>query len=99
MAMPGTSACLTTEPTKPNASKLVANTPETLDSQAPGPGSPMKDAPPPLRSVHTRNFSAILHELGIPALAPTYQVSKLVMLHPDGARLTRNSAPSAGRWA
>jgi hypothetical protein len=44
-------------------------------------------APPPLRSVHTSNFSAILQELGISVLVTTYQAGKLVMLRPDGERL------------
>ncbi len=42
---------------------------------------------PPLRSVHTSNFSAILQELGISILVTTYQAGKLVMLRPDGNRL------------
>src|SRR5262245_33067073 len=73
MAMPGRSVRLTTELAKPNSSEPVANAPEALDSQAPVPGSPTKDDPPPLRSVHTCNFSAILQELGISVLATTYQ--------------------------
>jgi uncharacterized protein (TIGR03032 family) len=43
--------------------------------------------PPPLRSTHTSNFSAILQQLGISVLATTYQAGKLVMLRPDGDRL------------
>jgi hypothetical protein len=61
------------------------NTPEALASQASEPGSPKE--PPPLRSVHTSNFSAILQELGISVLVTTYQAGKLVMLRPDGERL------------
>jgi uncharacterized protein (TIGR03032 family) len=38
---------------------------------------------PPLRSVHTTNFAAILDELGISVLVTTYQAGKLVMLRPD----------------
>jgi len=57
---------LTTELTKPNGRKLVANTPGALASQASEPDSPTKEDPPPLRSVHTSNFSGILQELGIP---------------------------------
>ena len=38
---------------------------------------------PPLRSVHTENFPAILQELGISLLVTTYQAGKLVLLRPD----------------
>ena len=48
---------------------------------------PPSSDPPPLRSVHTSNFSAILQELGISVLVTTYQAGKLVMLRPDGERL------------
>jgi hypothetical protein len=36
--------------------------------------------PPPLRGVHTSNFSAILQVLGISAPVTTYQAGALVML-------------------
>jgi len=39
---------------------------------------------PPLRSVHTTSFPAILDELGVSVLVTTYQAGKLVMLRPDG---------------
>src|SRR5262245_13018104 len=51
------------------------------------PASPSKEDAPPLRSVHTSNFSAILQELGISVLVTTYQAGKLVMLRPDVERL------------
>jgi uncharacterized protein (TIGR03032 family) len=60
-------------------------TPGAPDS--PPPGVPTKEDPPPLRSVHTSNFSALLQELGISLLVTTYQAGKLVMLRPDGDRL------------
>src|SRR2546422_4761762 len=78
---------LTTEPANPNGRAPVVATPEALPSQASAPGSPTKEDPPPLRSVHTSNFSAILQELGISVLVTTYQAGKLVMLRPDGERL------------
>ena len=56
-------------------------------SAPPDPSPPTNDAPPPLRSVHTSNCSAILQELGISVLVTTYQAGKLVMLRPDGDRL------------
>jgi hypothetical protein len=53
----------------------------------PDPGLSAKEDPPPLRSVHTSNFSAILQDLGISLLVTTYQAGKLVMLRPDGDHL------------
>ncbi|HEY7423196.1 MAG TPA: TIGR03032 family protein [Gemmataceae bacterium] len=78
---------LTTEPIEQNGREPVVGTPGELASQASEPGSPTKGDPPPLRSVHTSNFSAILQELGISVLVTTYQAGKLVMLRPDGERL------------
>jgi uncharacterized protein DUF4915 len=62
-------------------------TPEVPAGPAPEPAPPTTEAPPPLRSVHTSNFHAILQELGISVLVTTYQAGKLVMLRPDGERL------------
>jgi uncharacterized protein (TIGR03032 family) len=46
---------------------------------------PIKDPEPlPLRSLHTSNFPALLHELGIALMVSTYQAGKLVMVRPDG---------------
>jgi uncharacterized protein (TIGR03032 family) len=87
MTLLSTSACLTTEPAKPNGRAPVV---ATLEEPASGPGSPTKVDPkvdPPLRSVHTSNFSAILQELGISVLVTTYQAGKLVMLRPEGEHL------------
>jgi len=86
MATPSTSTGLTTEPAKPNSRDLVS-TPRPPDSAPPAPGAPGTEDPPPLRSVHTSNFSAILQELGISVMVTTYQAGKLVMLRPDGERL------------
>ncbi len=58
----------------------------TLAGERPEPGSGTTQ-PPPLRSIHTSNFSAILQELGVSVLVTTYQAGKLVMLRPDGERL------------
>ncbi len=63
-------------------------TPEVLAGPPPEPIPPAPEVPPPpLRSVHTSNFSAILQELGVSLLVTTYQAGKLVMLRPDGDRL------------
>lgn len=78
---------LETEPIKQNGRERVVGTPEPLASQATEPGSEVKEDQPPLRSVHTSNFSAILQELGISVLVTTYQAGKLVMLRPDGEHL------------
>ena len=40
-------------------------------------------AAPPLRSVHTTNFPALLDQLGISLLVTTYQAGKLVVLRAD----------------
>ena len=42
---------------------------------------------PPLRSVHSSNFPAILDELGISLLVSTYQAGKLVLLRADNGVL------------
>jgi uncharacterized protein (TIGR03032 family) len=43
-----------------------------------------KPQPPPLRSIHTSNFPAILQELGISLAVSTYQAGKLVLVRPSG---------------
>ncbi len=87
MAMSGTAARLTAEPTGPDGREPVVGMPGAPAGEASEPGSPAKEDSPPLRSVHTGNFSAILQELGISVLVTTYQAGKLVMLRPDGDRL------------
>jgi uncharacterized protein (TIGR03032 family) len=62
-------------------------TPEVPAGPPADPAPPATEAPPPLRSVHTSNFSPILQELGISILVTTYQAGKLVMLRPDGEHL------------
>jgi uncharacterized protein (TIGR03032 family) len=42
---------------------------------------------PPLRSVHTASFPALLDKLGLSVLVTTYQAGKLVMLRPDDGKL------------
>src|SRR5262245_46017059 len=74
-------------PASRNGREPVVGTPGALAGHASEPGSTRKEDPPPLRSVHTSNFSAILQELGISVLVTTYQAGKLVMLRPDGERL------------
>lgn len=61
--------------------------PGELSSEGSDPGSTPQENPPPLRSTHTSNFSALLQELGVSLLVTTYQAGKLVMLRPDGDRL------------
>ncbi len=45
---------------------------------------PAEPALPPLRSLHTQNFPALLREMGVSVLVTTYQAGKLVILRDDG---------------
>ena len=78
MATPVASDGPTTEP--------IGGANGALGCEPSDPGPAAKEAPP-LRSVHTSNFPAILQELGLSVLVTTYQAGKLVMLRPDGDRL------------
>jgi uncharacterized protein (TIGR03032 family) len=73
------------EPTERNNSDDSSN--EAALDHHPSSFIPHPSEAPPLRSVHTGNFSAILQELGASVLVSTYQAGKLVMLRPDGERL------------
>lgn len=48
---------------------------------------PGKPELPPLRSVHTENFSQILTQMHSSLAVTTYQAGKLVFLRPDGGKL------------
>jgi uncharacterized protein (TIGR03032 family) len=85
MTTPSTTASLRPDPARQEARELAVGLPGAVASEAPS--APTNEAPPPLRSIHTSNFSAILQELGISILVTTYQAGKLVMLRPDGERL------------
>ncbi len=78
--MPGTSACSTTEATKPKGREDVSNMPGAIACHAPEPRSPTNVDSPPWHSVHTSNFSAVLQELGIAVLVTPYQAGDLAML-------------------
>ena len=69
-----------------SADQTTQAPPEGAGSQG-GTGSPEgtepQKGPPPLRSVHTSNFPAILDQLGISLLVTTYQAGKLVVVRPD----------------
>jgi hypothetical protein len=78
MATPRTPAPPPPDPTKRNG-RDVFRTPGAPDSPPPDTGRPTTEDPPPMRSVHTSNFSAILQELGISVLVTTYQAGKLVL--------------------
>lgn len=84
MATSTTPDRLTPDTTEPKGREGFG-TPGSPDSLEPT--LPPKEDPPPLRSVHTSNFSPILQELGISVMVTTYQAGKLVMLRPDGERL------------
>jgi hypothetical protein len=55
---------------------------------APSDPSARTNDAPPLRSVHTSNFSAILQELGVSLLVTTYQAGKLVTIRAIQDRLS-----------
>jgi uncharacterized protein (TIGR03032 family) len=78
---------LKTDPIEQMKTGRVIDNPASAASQSQETGTPGNNDQPPLRSVHTSNFSAILQELGISVLVTTYQAGKLVMLRPDGDRL------------
>jgi uncharacterized protein (TIGR03032 family) len=54
--------------------------------EAAEPSTPTKEAPP-LRAVHTSNFSALLRQLGASLLVTTYQAGKLVLVRDEGYHL------------
>jgi hypothetical protein len=56
---------------------------QTVDNHSAPPADGLEPQPP-LRSVHTSTFPALLSELGIPWLVSTHQASKLVVFRPDG---------------
>ena len=81
MATPTTPDRPTTEPIRPEGRALTGIAPESPGG-SPADPSPATTAAPPLRSIHTGNFSAILQELGVSLLVTTCQAGKLVVLHP-----------------
>jgi hypothetical protein len=87
MAAPSTAGTPTTGAPSSDTCEFVDSASGAIGGESSRPSSPVEAAPPPLRSVHTSNFSAMLQELGISILVTTYQAGKLVMLRPDGERL------------
>src|SRR5580698_9480853 len=61
--------------------------PEATEPSSAPPPSQTKAVPPPLRSVHTESFPALLQQLGVSVLVTTYQAGKLVMLRADNGVL------------
>ena len=53
----------------------------------PAPGAAAPPSPPPLRSVHSESFPALLRHYGISVFVTTYQAGKLVVLRAEGERL------------
>ncbi len=51
------------------------------------PTTPPPPEPPPFRSVHTPNFTGLLHDLGISLAVSTYQAGRLVLFRSDGDRI------------
>ena len=56
---------------------------DSSDGTTGPPAAAETGAAPPLRSVHTTNFPALLDQLGISLLVTTYQAGKLVVLRAD----------------
>jgi hypothetical protein len=82
-SQPGFASCRATRPIpteweEPAVDSLAPRLPATQPAQDPEP------QPPPLRSIHTSNFPAILQELGIALAVSTYQAGKLVLVRPEG---------------
>ncbi len=64
-------------------------TPASAAAPNPDPAGPKneKEAPAPLRAVHTPNFPALLRQFGASLLVTTYQAGKLVMVRDEGDHL------------
>src|SRR4051812_3620675 len=67
----------------PGGAEASAHPSERSDGTAGPPDAAETGAAPPLRSVHTTNFPALLDQLGISLLVTTYQAGKLVVLRAD----------------
>jgi uncharacterized protein (TIGR03032 family) len=59
-------------------------TPTWTQPPTDAPALPANPDAPPLRSLHTASFPALLQELGLSVLVTTYQAGKLVVLRADG---------------
>ena len=67
----------------PGGAEESAHPSDRSDGTAGPPDAAETGAAPPLRSVHTTNFPALLDQLGISLLVTTYQAGKLVVLRAD----------------
>src|SRR5271157_478982 len=63
--------------------EVAAHPADRSDGTNGPPAAAETGAAPPLRSVHTTNFPALLDQLGISLLVTTYQAGKLVVLRAD----------------
>jgi uncharacterized protein (TIGR03032 family) len=72
----------------------TATNAETETSGIPAtPNEPDPPVLPPLRSVHSTSFPAILEQLGLSVVVTTYQAGKLMILRPDGGVLNTHFCP------
>ena len=67
----------------PGCAEASAHPADPSDGTNGSPAAAETSAAPPLRSVHTTNFPALLDQLGISLLVTTYQAGKLVVLRAD----------------
>src|SRR5271157_3171227 len=67
----------------PGCGEASAHPADRSDGTNGSPAPAETGAAPPLRSVHTTNFPALLDQLGISLLVTTYQAGKLVVLRAD----------------
>ena len=67
----------------PGCAEASAHPADRSDGTNGPPAAAETGAAPPLRSVHTTNFPALLDQLGISLLVTTYQAGKLVVLRAD----------------
>ena len=63
--------------------EALAHREDRSDGTSGPPAAAETGAVPPLRSVHTTNFPALLDQLGISLLVTTYQAGKVVVLRAD----------------
>ena len=68
----------------PGGAEASAHPADRSDGTNGPPAAAETGAAPPLRSVHTTNFPALLDQLGVSLLVTTYQAGKLVVLRADG---------------
>jgi hypothetical protein len=103
MALPGKSAGLTTEPTRPNGREPVVRTPGALAGQASEPGSPTKQDPPPrwrppFISALAAEDRCHLNGLCLAKGRPAFVTALARPTRPAAGGPTRRAAAFSWRW-